>query len=374
MTTAMRLGVPARVPAMCQLAIGHTLLQSGVHPLDFFLDSQAYADGLLAMRERYRFDGVLLHKPGREPAFRDLVARVDRDGAVPTLHLTDGAAIECPRDDDPIYRDYGQLRRPEVVEMDPEQPFAWAPPSYVAWCRHKGTALYLREDEIPPYWYDAIDRVRAAAGAHYHVHGEVRSPLDHLMALLGLENALLALLTEPDHCHALLATLTRMSAVWAVAQLHRGCDAIKLSSPYAGAGFLSRAMYQEWVLPGERQVAEAVRAAGGLIYTHTCGAIGDRLDLIAASGVHGIETLDPPPLGTVDLVTAKRQLRDKLFIKGNIDPVGVMRLPPEQARPLIRQTLAIGRQGGQYILSTACSVPPRAPAATVALLAELVRE
>ena len=169
--------------------------------------------------------------------------------------------------------------------------------------------------------------------------------------------------------------MTDSTIVWAVAQLRRGCEAIKLSSPYAGAGFLSRAMYADFVLPFERRIAEAVRGEGGVIYTHTCGAIGDRLDLMAESGINGIETLDPPPLGTVELRGAKRLLRDRLFIKGNIDPVHVLAaLPLEQARESVRKTYEIGKEGGQYILSTACSVAPRTPPENVALLAEIVRE
>ena len=50
-------------------------------------------------------------------------------------------------------------------------------------------------------------------------------------------------------------------------------------------------------------------------------AIGDRLDLMLETGTQGIDTLDPPPLGTVELQDAKRQLAGRAFIKGNVDPV-----------------------------------------------------
>ncbi len=60
------------------------------------------------------------------------------------------------------------------------------------------------------------------------------------------------------------------------------------------------------------------------VYIHTCGAIGDRLELLAASGADGVDTLDPPPLGNVDLADAKRRIGNRLFIKGNIDPVNTL--------------------------------------------------
>jgi hypothetical protein len=373
MRGAMAMGEPERVPAMCQLAIGHTLLQSGAHPVDFFLSNDAYADALLRVREMYGFDGILLHKPGRDPHFGGLIAGIDRDAATPRITLPDGAWIDCTRDDDPYLRGVALERPACVADIDPADPLAWAPPAFVEWCRHKGTANWRSPGDFPEYYYGAIDRVLAAAGAEFSVHGEVRAPLDHFLNIVGMEDGLLAMAMEPDACAALMETFTAWCAAWAVAQVRRGCDAVKVSSPYAGAGFISRPMYEEWVVPYERRVAQAVRAEGAFVYTHTCGAIGDRLDLLVATEIHGIETLDPPPLGTVDLAAAKRELRDRLFIKGNIDPVNsLLRKTRDAAREDVAQAYETGREGGQFILSTACSVAPRTPPENVRLLADCV--
>jgi hypothetical protein len=373
MREAMSLGEPVRVPVMCQLAIGHTLVQTRVHPVDFLLSNDAYAEALLQVRELYGFDGILLHKPGRDPEFGGLIAGIDRDAPTPRIALDGGAHIDCTRDDDPYLRGVTLLRPLSVEEFDPADPLAWAPPAFVEWCRHKGTANWRSPDEFPDYYYGAIDRVLAAAGAEFSVHGEVRAPLDHFLNIVGMEDGLIALTTEPDDSAALMDTFTQFSVAWAVAQVRRGCHAIKISSPYAGAGFISRSMYGEWVVPYERRVAEAVRAEGAFVYTHTCGAIGDRLDLLADTGVNGIETLDPPPLGTVDLAEAKRLLHDRLFIKGNIDPVNtLLRKSRDAARLDVVRAHETGREGGQFILSTACSVAPRTPRENVRLLADCV--
>jgi hypothetical protein len=374
MRQAMALEEPARVPVMCQLAVGHTLLQTGIRSIDYFLDSAAYADGLLKVREQYDFDGVLMHKPGREPGFSELIESIDADGEVPKLHLHDGSRIDCPRNDDPLYRAAPDFARPEITEISPDDPLGWAPETFLHWCRHKGTAHWRQADDFPEYWYDCIDHVKAAVGETHSVHGEVRAPFDHLLNIAGMEEGLIALLTEPDHTRALMDTCAEMTAAWAVAQVRRGCDAIKISSPFAGAGFLSPDHYSEWIVPYEGRVAEAVRAEGGFVYTHTCGAIGDRLDLMAETGIHGIETLDPPPLGTVDLAAAKVQLRDRLFIKGNVDPVQTL-LNKDVAgvREDVEATYTIGREGGQYILSSACSVAPAVAAENVKVMAEIAK-
>ena len=109
------------------------------------------------------------------------------------------------------------------------------------------------------------------------------------------------------------------------------------------------------------------------IYTHTCGAIGDRLELMEATGTNGIDTLDPPPLGTVDLADARRRTRGRIFLKGNIDPVNVMLMGrPDEVLAAARKCLAIAAVGGGYILSTACAVPPAAPPGNILMLREAV--
>ena len=376
MREAMALGEPARVPVFSQLAIGHILLQTGCHPVDYFLDSESYASALLDIRERYRFDGVLLHKPGRDPGLEAALRSIDREVDLPVLTFEDGARIRCRRDDDPEYVPAEGFTRPgEAGDVDPEDPLGWAPESFVHWCRHKGTADYRSPGDIPEAWYAAIDRVVGAAGAAYSVHGEVRAPLDHLFAILGMQPALMTLILEPERIKELLAVFSLWSSVWAEAQVRRGCDAVKISSPYAGAGFLSRDMYKAFVVPSEQPVAEAIRRAGGFAYTHTCGAIGDRLDLMMETGVHGLESLDPPPLGTVDLAQAKEQLRDRLFIKGNVNPVHTLfKKDPAGARADIEAVFAAGSRGGQFILSSACSIAPHTPPENVEQLAACVHD
>ena len=111
------------------------------------------------------------------------------------------------------------------------------------------------------------------------------------------------------------------------------------------------------------------------VYLHTCGAIGDRLDLMEQSGIDGIDTLDPPPLGTVELGEALGILGKRVFIKGNLDPVNTLLMgTAEQTRAACLERLEAAKPGGAYILSTACSVAPAAPPENILQLREAVEE
>jgi len=63
---AMQLGEPDRVPVMCQLAIGHYFLRSGLDPIDIWYSGEAFGEALVSLQRRYGFDGILVNLPGRD--------------------------------------------------------------------------------------------------------------------------------------------------------------------------------------------------------------------------------------------------------------------------------------------------------------------
>jgi uroporphyrinogen-III decarboxylase len=232
------------------------------------------------------------------------------------------------------------------------------------------------KDFFPPWHFDTVHYLSRKVGGEVSVHGEVFSPFSQFMDLLDYQHALLALIDDPGKVKACLSALVEGTVELGCGLAGAGANAILISSAFAGAGFLSRAHYQEFVLPYERAVINGIQRQVDIpVYTHTCGAIGDRLDLMAASGTRGIDTLDPPPLGTVEIADAKRQLGGKLFIKGNLDPVNTLLLGTiHDVRGAARERIAVAAPGGGYILSSACSVAPATPPANIAVLREVAEE
>ena len=366
---------PKRFPVMCQMANGHTIINTGVDPIDYFLDGALWADCLIRMRALYDFDGVLCHKPGRVHGLVDQVERMDRDAESPTLYLQDGARIECTRDDDAYYKATDEFTWPDIEELDLDNLLSWAPESYKAFQASKATLPIDDPDSFEEHVFDTLDLVIAALGDDYSVHGEVRAPFDHFLNILGMENGLMYLLTHAARCAEILDVTAGWSVALAVAQVRRGAEAIKISSPFAGNVFLSREMYCDFIQPYEARIAAAVKAEGAAVYTHTCGAIGDRLDLLCGAGVTGIECLDPPPLGDVDINEAVEMLKDKIFIKGNVDPVNtLLRGDSRKIDEDIGGILAAAENMKGFILSSACSVAPPTPPDNLKRMVELCRK
>jgi uroporphyrinogen decarboxylase len=365
---AMRHELPDRVPVLCQLALGHYFLHSHSPPAEIWFDSDVLIDTLRAFQQRYRFDGFLINVPGRPPDWqRHLAARQSTDEGE-RLIWPNGLITLCVPDDNAqtLRADGSPLPRVDAATVDPDDPAILRTPGYV-WNTWHAPHLFdiapdadLADPAAYPEWFSRGVRRARGLAPEVSVHAEVFSPFTHLMELFGYEQALVTLLDTPATCHRLLEMFAGM--VRAQVRCYAPCepDAILISSAFAGAGFISRDMYREFVLPYERLVVDVVHAIRLPVYTHTCGAIGDRLDLMVDTGLDGIDTLDPPPLGTVDLARAKRDFGQRLFFKGNLDAVNEMlRADDATFERAVQQRLEIGRPGSGYILSSACSVAPR---------------
>jgi hypothetical protein len=379
MDVAMRLGTPDRVPVMCQLALGHYFLHAGLDFVDVWHSTGAFAEALIRLQQRYAFDGILVNLPGRDPGWRVQVRRVEeRDGAR-VITWANGWYTEAPPDDNPhVYQADGTRYHPTFEEVDPDALFYVEPHDLSAitypWSWGFGSEpAPPGESFFPPWHFDTIREVTRRVGREVSVHSEVFSPFSQFLELLDYTNGLVALIDDPGKVQACLDRLADGAILLGRRQVEAGAHAVLVSSAFAGAGFISRRHYEEFVLPYERKVVAGIAAAHDVpVYTHTCGAIGDRLDLMLATGTRGIDTLDPPPLGTVHLADAKRQLQGRAFIKGNLDPVNTLLLGTvDDVREAARERIAIAGPGGGYILSTACSVAPGTPPENIAVLAEV---
>lgn len=373
---AMRHEPVDRVPVMCQLALGHYFLNTPIPAVDIWHSSEGFGEALITLQRRYNFDGVLINLPGRDPHWQSHLRGTADKGDETVLHWANGWTTVCPADDNPhTYRTDGREYHPLFAEIDPEQLFYVEPHDLgglkypLAWGLEGASGQ--RDLDFPPWHFRTIDYVLERVGQNVSVHGEIFSPFSQFLELLGCTTALPALVQDPEKSKACLQALCRGAIKLGCSLAAHGADAILISSAYAGGGFISTRHYREFVAPYERQVIQGIKAAHNLpVYTHTCGRIGDRLELMAETGTDGIDTLDPPPLGNVELTDAKRRIGEKLFIKGNMDPVNViMQGSPGLVYEDALRCIAAGTPGGGYILSSACSIPPHAPPENIKMIA-----
>ena len=362
---AMDLKTTDKIPLMCQFSLGHILMQLNISPVNLWFDKVTFTDSLIKLREIYEFDGILVSLYGHNPNWKESIVSITDIRNQKQVELTSGDKIIFPNNDLPYYEYKNEVAKLNISEVDLEdlpQILDYIPVS---------SNLHFQINQN--HKFDAITDIINLVGSQFSIHGEITSPFDYFLDLLGYQDGLMALMMEPEKCELILWHFTKLITKLSLEMCETGVDAIKISSPFAGAGFISPNDYKKFVLPFESQIALAVRQKGVHIYTHTCGAIGDRLETMFDSGISGIECLDPPPLGNVMLENAKERIGKMGFIKGNIDSVNtLLNGSDDDIVRDVQDIINIGTRDGGFILSTACSIAPAVKREKIQLLRKIV--
>jgi len=360
---AMRGEKPDRTPLMCQLSYGYLAANIVKDPMRFWYTPEGLADAFVDAADKYHFDGILVNKVTVEPGQLDTLVSLEEIGNGEKMAAwSDGRQARILPNTDPVEmnRNTKDTRPESIDELDLD------------------SIAVLTEESRPSYSNNVLKSVLERRGKELSVHGEIVSNFSaFLYHFRNMECGLMALLDDPEKSIQAIERFNEQSIFLAREQCRLGIDALKLSCAWAGAGLISREMYETFVLPTKKKLIDLVHREFGIpVYIHTCGAIGDRLDLMAETGADGLECLDPPPIGTCDLKQACDILGSRAFIKGNLDSVNEMRAcTPEQVLETARKRLEIGKKhAGGYILSSACSVAPDVPEENLKILYEAVRQ
>ena len=117
----MELKEPDRVPVMCQLALGYYFLHSGVDPMAVWYTSEGFAEALIRLAEQYRFDGILINLPGRDPDYEKHIQTIEQEEGRNIIRWKNGNFTAFPDDDNPHYfLSDGSRYYPRFEEIQPQ--------------------------------------------------------------------------------------------------------------------------------------------------------------------------------------------------------------------------------------------------------------
>lgn len=318
---AMCFQKPDRVTIWCQLSEEHIIRNTDVDSDSYYFTNEGRARALLEVQRLYNFDGILVC----------------------------GSNPEIIKDKKETIEEFNLQRWEKIQEREFSE----------RWIKN-----YLP--------FKVYDILQSKVGDKVHISGWVPAPLAaSLCCFESLERGLTFMVDYPEIIKKMMRHFAKLAIEVIHIQSEVGIDSVHISDPYSGSSFISPQFYQDFVLPLIQRITFALKDENIFTYLHTCGFINDRLELMAKIGVDGIECMDPPPLGDVELSEAKRRIGNKLFLKGNIDPVNILYSgSEEEIVNAVRENISAGAANGGYILSTACSVSPDTPKEKVKLLVE----
>ena len=214
--------------------------------------------------------------------------------------------------------------------------------------------VFARTYDVAPLYAE-----EAQLGEAGIVMVDVGDPICAAAELFSMEDYMVFALTEPGLFHRLLEkhaihmyAMTEQVAREFPGPLWRICGA-----EYASEPFLPPHLYEEYVVRYTRPMVEIIQKYGGFARIHSHGRLKNILPYIAAMGADGLDPIEPPPQGDVQLIDVRREYGAGMVLLGNIEAAELETLPPAAFERRVAQALREGTAGqgrGFVLMPSAC--------------------
>ncbi|MDP2895903.1 MAG: uroporphyrinogen decarboxylase family protein [bacterium] len=126
---------------------------------------------------------------------------------------------------------------------------------------------------------------------------------------------------------------------------------------YASPPYLSPQLFREYVVKYDQPMIDSIHRHGGYARMHSHGKLRAILDDIVSMGADGLDPIEPPPQGDVELHYVRQRYGKELVLFGNIEVSDIETLPTDQFAEKVKRALGEGTQGngrGFVLMPSAC--------------------
>ena len=216
----------------------------------------------------------------------------------------------------------------------------------------------------PPATDDPVDtravfETEAALGDTGIVMIDTPDPLCLAASLFDMGEYTVTALTEQTLFHTLLERFA--STLWAKT------EAVSRALPgrlwriygpeYASPPYLPPYLFREYVCRYVTPMIEAIHRNGGYVRIHSHGNLKAILDDIASMNADGLDPIEPPPQGDVELQYVRERYGKKMVLFGNLEASDIENLPTGQFAEKVKRALDEGTSGngrGFVLMPSAC--------------------
>ena len=196
------------------------------------------------------------------------------------------------------------------------------------------------------------------------------SMFERLWSYVGMENALIYMLTEKDFVHSLLDKICDFNLKVIDIYNDYPFDGIYFGDDWGQQkGMIMGApLWREFIKPRMAKMYDQAKKNGKFILQHSCGDIQDIFEDLIEIGLDCYQTFQPE---IYDIAAVKNKFGSRLSFWGGISTQAELpNKSPEEIRRTIRNTLEIMRKGGGYILAPTHAIPQDVPPENVIAMLE----
>lgn len=214
---------------------------------------------------------------------------------------------------------------------------------------------------------EAVRLMRQRVQNDVPVVGWVEGALAECCDLMHMQEVFINMLDEPEAIQNLIDICTEQGILFAKAQVEAGAHMIGIGD--AATSLIGPRLYEEFVLPYQKRMIQAVHDMGVPVKLHICGNIGPVMHLVAQTGADMVDCDF-----MVDMERAADILRPGTSICGNFNPVEIMlQGTVEMVKEETRRCMYLGRRNNNFV-APGCEVPKDTPQENMLALLEALTE
>ncbi|MFH1084549.1 MAG: uroporphyrinogen decarboxylase family protein, partial [Chloroflexota bacterium] len=177
----------------------------------------------------------------------------------------------------------------------------------------------------------------------------------HAACLYDITGLIMACYDKPDWVHELLGALLDKKLQFIETMTGARFDLIETGGGAGSSTVISPKLHQEFCLPYDRKMHDALHDRGFLVTYHTCGGTKNIEDLIVANGCNVSETLAPKSIGgNSEPWESKQAFGNRVALIGGMDQFNVLTDgTPGQIRAEVRRLFeGYGPEGGYMLCAS----------------------
>ena len=179
--------------------------------------------------------------------------------------------------------------------------------------------------------------------------------------MLGMENALVSLHSNPFLIHALMDIISEIIIVQAQFLIDKGIRILRLGDSAANMTVISPSMWRNFIKPQFTKICKAVHeySRTAKIYCHICGDVRPVINDLIESGIDCIAPLDP--MGNVTVAEARKLAGNSYMLMGGVNTLSFINKTPEEITAEAEKCIRDGFTGnGHFAVGSGCVVPRNA--------------
>jgi uroporphyrinogen decarboxylase len=303
------------------------------------------------------------HEPDRVPHFEWLVDRKVRDAILPGCQDHNDFAVRVGQDAvlvDPIFRktplgdgrslsEWGYVSQQTQEEhgIEVESPIQ----TLVDFER------YTPPDPCEAPRYGAIEQALATYGDSHAVIVHLNDVFSLPRYLMGMENLLMAIVSEPELVQALVDMSVDLNLKIAREIVERGVQFAYTGDDVASntGPLMSPRHFRKLFFPGLCRVMGGYKELGLTVIKHSDGNLWPIIDMIVDSGIDCLDPIDPQ--AGMNIADVKAKYGARIALKGNVDCAHLMTFgTADETVEATRAALGHGMPGGGFICSSSNSI------------------